>query len=134
MDIDKFKQINDQYGHDIGDLALKTLAQTCAGRVRTSDIFGRYGGEEFLLILPGAGKLKALDLAERIREAVEGQITHTPTDERLQITVSIGVATYPEDGQNVTPLVKAADQAMYSAKEQGRNRVVAAEHDILYSI
>jgi len=126
MDLDRFKQINDRYGHDTGDIALASFARQVAGMIRNNDSLGRYGGEEFLLILPQTGHKEAVGLAERIRRQIEETtITIPGKDLKLQTTVSIGCATGTSFASNVDDIVKRADEAMYQAKEQGRNRVVS---------
>jgi len=119
-DIDHFKKINDTYGHQIGDVVLKSLAQRLAGCVRKSDRVFRYGGEEFSILLPHTGLAKAGKLAGRIRFEVE----QTDFIAGLKITVSIGISEH-RDGLTPTGLVEQADRGLYLAKERGRNRVEA---------
>lgn len=127
LDIDHFKRLNDTYGHQAGDEVLRGLADLLRVRVRGSDVAGRYGGEEFCVLLPHTGLQGAAELAERIRAAVEG----TPIEargERLGITVSVGAAACP--GPRVATaddLIRLADEALYEAKAAGRNRVAARE-------
>ncbi len=129
MDIDLFKTVNDTYGHDAGDLVLRTLASFLKSSVRAEDIVCRYGGEEFLLILLGSSLENTLRRAESIRETAEA-INHVYNGVDLgKITVSAGVAIYPEDGADRDSLVTAADSALYSAKRAGRNRVKSA-HEV----
>ena len=117
MDIDHFKQINDKHGHDIGDKALIMVASTLREQVRITDIVGRYGGEEFLLILPESSRKEGLLVAEKLRKAVM-RIKCEPCG---QITLSGGLAEY----KNETPeeLIRKADASLYKAKEGGRNRI-----------
>lgn len=117
MDVDKFKLINDNYGHQTGDTVLRSIAGLIRENCRDHDVCGRYGGEEFAVILPGTGFDGACALAERFRRAVEE--VRGPTDET--ITVSIGAATL-QAGQNMNDLVHCADQALYHAKEAGRKK------------
>lgn len=121
VDIDHFKQFNDDFGHQAGDEALGEVARIMQYTVRAYDVAARYGGEEFAVILPDTDKKGALEIAERLRRAIERA-------EWLnrKVTVSIGVATLAY-GQSVPVLIEAADRALYTAKEQGRNRVVDAD-------
>jgi diguanylate cyclase (GGDEF)-like protein len=119
MDIDHFKSFNDTFGHQAGDETLAAVAAAIAGACRASDVPARYGGEEMALLLPGSGLEDAMDVAERIRAAVEA----IPLDTR-QVTVSIGVST--TDGScSAELLIEASDRALYASKEGGRNRVTA---------
>lgn len=124
IDLDHFKRINDDVGHLAGDEVLRTFARLAQRNVRESDIFGRYGGEEFLLILPETTLLAALNTAERIR----GQIEHHPWNGKLHglVTVSIGLTQYIS-GESVLELFSRTDTAMYLAKRGGRNQVVVEE-------
>ena len=122
-DIDHFKKFNDTYGHQIGDLVLRETA-TCikgAGLDRESTL-ARYGGEEFVVVLPQVAKGDAAVVAEHLRRSVEGRAVRTDAGE-LKVTISLGVATYPEDAQAKAQLIEMADQALYRAKKAGRNRV-----------
>lgn len=120
LDIDHFKSINDNHGHAAGDQVLKGVASTVLGAMRTTDRLGRYGGEEFLIITPDADIKQALGVAERVRRAIEAAQFEVLGEAR--VTVSIGVAIN-SDGDNLEALIQAADEALYTAKEQGRNRV-----------
>jgi two-component system cell cycle response regulator len=123
-DIDKFKSVNDDYGHQAGDTVLKTIAQILKSEAREIDRVGRYGGEEFLLILPGTVLDAAVTFAERLREKVENH-TFAYEGGTLRRTMSCGVAAAPHPKvQDQEGLVRAADDALYVAKETGRNRVV----------
>lgn len=123
LDIDHFKTINDTYGHVAGDKALRALAALIRGEVRPTDLVARYGGEEFVLVLPETAGAGALTLAERLRVRVAGHAITLTADQTISLTVSIGVASFPEDKDSVQKLVSAADQALYVAKAGGRNRV-----------
>jgi diguanylate cyclase (GGDEF)-like protein len=124
LDIDHFKQINDTYGHVVGDRVLKNLALQIRQGMREGDILLRYGGEEFLVILPGAAKGDAYDIAEKIRHIVRESIT-TYGENRIKISVSVGCDAYPESSINTElELIENADEAMYRAKNSGRDRVV----------
>lgn len=129
LDIDHFKGINDTYGHDIGDLALKALAKTCRESVRQIDHVGRFGGEEFICIMPETTEPDALACAERLRENVEAMHIDTPKGV-VRFTISIGVALYSPEHMDWEGLVKDADTAMYRAKQDGRNciRLVRREN------
>jgi diguanylate cyclase (GGDEF)-like protein len=119
VDLDHFKQINDTYGHGKGDEALAAVADTLAAGIRGSDFAGRYGGEEFLLLLPNTGREGALALAENLRASVAR--LHVPGIRRL--SASFGVAVAPEDANGFDSLLRASDRALYRAKSAGRNRV-----------
>ena len=123
IDIDHFKQVNDTYGHKAGDLVLQALGNLLHAGIRAGDIACRYGGEEFLLILPRASKAKTGERAEQWRAAFEALRT-VYGEKAVHATISLGVATYPADGVTAEALIHAADQAMYRAKALGRNRVV----------
>jgi len=126
FDLDHFKKINDGYGHDAGDYVLKEFtALVKTSYLRPKDIFARYGGEEFVVLLANTNAKVAQELAERIRAAVE---THAFVYEgkRLPVTTSMGIAELRTDIESAQTLLKAADKALYSAKQTGRNRVVVA--------
>ncbi|HEX5121971.1 MAG TPA: diguanylate cyclase [Rhodanobacteraceae bacterium] len=123
LDLDRFKELNDRLGHEAGDAALKTLATVMQEELREQDIIGRFGGEEFVVALPGADRLHAARVAERIRARLQLLATEDPAD--AMRTVSIGAATL-NDGETTNALLKRADKAMYAAKAAGRNRVVHA--------
>jgi len=125
LDIDHFKSINDQYGHDVGDHALKNLVECCRPIQRENDIFGRLGGEEFGLLLPSTDLPKARGVAERIRGRIEQLELHHEGG-NFSITASLGVAEYTSDDQDIHSLMKRADIALYDAKNGGRNRVAVA--------
>jgi diguanylate cyclase (GGDEF)-like protein len=125
-DIDHFKDYNDRYGHQAGDVVLRSVATTIVSSSRSVDMAFRYGGEEFSLILPETDKLEALEVAERIRKAVELQpVDETSNQLDDRITISIGLASYPEDTTLSAELIRLADTALYEAKHSGRNRVAA---------
>jgi diguanylate cyclase (GGDEF)-like protein len=124
MDLDHFKQVNDTYGHLTGDRVLLRIARVARGVLREGDILVRYGGEEFLAILPGASRNDVANIGERIRYKVSESVL-TDGDDSVKVTVSIGGISYPEnDVSNETDLINRADQALYQAKESGRNCVV----------
>jgi diguanylate cyclase (GGDEF)-like protein len=125
IDIDHFKQYNDSYGHPQGDVALKEIAGVLKRSIRSYDLAARYGGEEMVLVLPQISPHKTLPLAERIRTTVAKlPFRGTPDAHLVQITVSIGVAGLPANAKTKSELIERADQALYLAKEEGRNRVV----------
>lgn len=126
VDVDFFKKVNDAMGHPAGDELLRRLAEVLGADLRQTDLIARYGGEEFAVILPETTKSEAMQVAERMRMAVEARINAGPTVFPMKVTVSIGVATFPEDGKSGEQVLTAADQAMYVAKRQGRNRVIGA--------
>nr|WP_320192473.1 cache domain-containing protein [uncultured Desulfobacter sp.] len=119
FDIDKFKQINDRFGHLAGDDVLKKLALLCQNNIRASDIFARWGGEEFVVLSPESDKNRTIVFAEKLRRLIEEYSFSIP----LQVTCSFGVTEYRE-GESVDSFIHRADQALYTAKEEGRNKVV----------
>lgn len=123
LDLDHFKEVNDTYGHKIGDLALQQSSETCRGMLREADIMGRLGGEEFAILLPLADGTQALDIAERLRQAIADQAVATECGSPLRITVSIGVAQLAATDANIDFLLSHADHALYEAKRTGRNKV-----------
>jgi diguanylate cyclase (GGDEF)-like protein len=127
MDIDHFKRINDAYGHAIGDRVLRHLAARLTELVRDSDIAGRYGGEEFAVILPETPLEIAATIAERVRKAIENDAVHTPEFGDIKYTLSIGVSMFAQNLPTVDTVFEAADKGLYEAKATGRNRVVVKE-------
>lgn len=131
LDIDHFKHVNDTYGHPVGDLVLKNLADLIVQCLRDSDVATRYGGEELMILALNTPALSAMVLAERLRIRIESSplvVMSDPNKERvLRITVSIGVAGIEEGVTDYQALIKNADDALYRAKENGRNRVVLSE-------
>jgi len=125
FDLDRFKQVNDRYGHPAGDQALKAFADILRSGIRKHDTVGRYGGEEFALLMPQTGKDTAVRVAERVRRELEARGVGVG-GQRIEMTVSGGVATYGVDGHDWDTLLTAADTALYEAKDAGRNRVVSA--------
>ncbi|MBF0522079.1 MAG: GGDEF domain-containing protein [Candidatus Omnitrophica bacterium] len=122
MDVDFFKAVNDTHGHLTGDQVLREIGNIIKDSIREIDIPGRYGGEEFCIVLPDTDYLGAQYVAERIRKSVEESAIKA-YDTLVQTTVSIGVSNYPSDGQNINDLVDKADFALYRAKKYGRNKV-----------
>jgi len=125
IDLDHFKRINDTYGHRAGDLVLMALGNLLESNTRRSDICCRFGGEEFVIILPDAPAGVAFHRAERLREVFAAQEIAFAAD-RIRATFSVGVAAFPEHGQEIEQVLRKADEALYKAKSAGRNRVVAA--------
>lgn len=122
-DIDHFKSVNDTYGHPVGDIVLKRVAAMLASAARRTDIVARYGGEEFAVLMEETDREGAVQIAERIRKTVEAEMFKTETG-TFKTTLSLGVATFPEDATQKARFAEAADQALYTAKRSGRNRVV----------
>jgi diguanylate cyclase (GGDEF)-like protein len=125
LDLDHFKQFNDRWGHTEGDLELARVADTVMKTIRSTDSAFRYGGEELVVLLPSCPKAQALPAAEKILAALKARSSR-PAGVPPPATASIGVATYPEDGDGARALVDSADAALYVAKSQGRDRVVLA--------
>jgi diguanylate cyclase (GGDEF)-like protein len=125
FDIDYFKRVNDTWGHPAGDRVLKWVTTMIDTSIRPYDTLGRYGGEEFLMVMPGAGRDAALAIADRARTAIQNQPCKV-NGEEIRITISVGIAT-SSAGVDFDALLQLADNALYRAKESGRNRVVAAE-------
>jgi diguanylate cyclase (GGDEF)-like protein len=140
IDIDHFKQVNDRHGHLVGDEALRAVATILRSAIRAKDVIGRFGGEEFVIALPDTGLDEATITADRLRNAVSasplaamcaGVLDAPDLDpDTFHLTVSIGVAVYPNDGATVDDLLLRADRAMYAAKAAGRNRVRLAADTI----
>ncbi|MEE9561839.1 MAG: GGDEF domain-containing protein, partial [Thermoanaerobaculia bacterium] len=127
FDIDNFKNYNDQNGHVAGDELLKMLVRVCKDQIRQDDIFGRFGGEEFLLILPDRSAAEAYIVGEKIRAGIEAyDFLHGEKQPGGRLTISGGVAAYPDCGSTSTEILQMADEALYQAKNSGRNRIVSA--------
>jgi diguanylate cyclase (GGDEF)-like protein len=124
VDVDHFKSVNDQLGHQAGDEVLQVVARVLDGAARPEDVTARYGGEEFAILLPGAGPLAAAEVAERARIALRA------VSEPVRVTASFGVAGVPDDTAEPTALIGAADNALLHAKRTGRDRVVLAGPDV----
>jgi diguanylate cyclase (GGDEF)-like protein len=124
FDIDHFKKVNDTYGHQAGDTVLRDLSKNVANLVRVNDVFCRYGGEEFAIILPESPLDDATVACEKIRKAIE-EYTFSHNETQIPITISIGVKTLDPSAGDITPneMIEAADKLLYEAKQQGRNRV-----------
>lgn len=126
FDIDNFKPVNDNYGHLAGDEVIRHTAQTTRNNIRQSDSAGRYGGEEFGIILPETDAENARLLCERIRESIEKSTVETSAG-NITYTISMGIAQLTDEPENYMQWMQKADEALYAAKESGRNRVVVAE-------
>ena len=124
LDLDYFKTINDTYGHQAGDHVLATAASLIEKHVREIDYVGRYGGEEILIVLPATGETESVEIAERIRIGLANTAIAVSESKQINLTVSIGIAVYPTDGEEQRSLLVNADQALYQAKGAGRNQVV----------
>jgi diguanylate cyclase (GGDEF)-like protein len=122
-DLDHFKEINDHYGHLIGDTVLRESARRLLGGVRNGDLVARYGGEEFVVLLPGGDKEQLREIGERCRRAFEERPFRLSDGRSVNVTISIGGACWPEDASTLAALIAAADTALYRAKEEGRNRI-----------
>jgi len=129
IDVDHFKGVNDRYGHDSGDLALKHIAGMLEKAGRKNDLLGRHGGEEFVVLFDQADREKSLAAAERLRAGVQENVLEVD-GKSIPLTVSIGLATYQESDRSFNDLLRRADQALYAAKKNGRNRVEIAEPDL----
>jgi diguanylate cyclase (GGDEF)-like protein len=135
IDADRFKSLNDTHGHSAGDLVLRTIGSMLRESFRQSDTAGRYGGEEFVVILPETDMEAAQRKVERLRE----QVANTPIElatrgEKIRMTISAGLASYPQDGEDAADLFALADERMFQAKREGRNRVVAGEEVVLTEV
>ena len=124
-DIDYFKKVNDTYGHATGDLVLKTVSREIKNQLRDYDVAGRYGGEEFVILLPFTKLEEAKMVAERLRKAVEAKKIETSDKKHINVTISLGVAEYKEKD-----FIENADKALYKAKESGRNKVIVYENNM----
>ncbi|HYJ78944.1 MAG TPA: sensor domain-containing diguanylate cyclase, partial [Longimicrobiaceae bacterium] len=124
LDIDHFKMVNDEFGHEVGDHALQRIGRAVRHTFRTTDSACRYGGEEFALVFPETGKEEGMRLAERLRVLISSLPPNSEVPRAL--TASFGVASYPDDARDSTDLIRAADRALYQAKASGRDRVEPA--------
>lgn len=128
LDIDRFKQYNDSYGHPAGDERLREFAGLLKSKIREVDFIARYGGEEFVILLPNTAKKDAVAVADKLRLLARSHPYHqNPPDPSRPFTVSLGVAACPGDGNDIETLLAAADSALYQAKREGRDRVIAAQ-------
>jgi diguanylate cyclase (GGDEF)-like protein len=123
MDLDGLKTVNDRFGHFVGDKVLRGVGDVIRGGVRRIDTPARYGGDEFVVLLPETDPTGAFVLAEKIRQEV-AELAFTGTERDVRTSLSIGVVAYPDDGKTADELMISADQAMYASKRQGKNRVI----------
>lgn len=129
LDIDHFKQVNDTYGHSIGDRVLKRVTDVCRNTLRDQDIFGRYGGEEFAILVPETDSYRAAQIANRLRMMIYDSVMETPRG-HFYVTVSFGVAQYHDGIEGLAALLDRADSALYRAKQEGRNCVRVAGRNV----
>jgi diguanylate cyclase (GGDEF)-like protein len=132
IDVDHFKQFNDAFGHPAGDEVLRQLARVFGDARRANDIVARYGGEEFAVILVDTAKFTAAKVAERVRERVAAHDFSEGAPRAGRLSISVGVATFPDDGADAEALVRVADAALYAAKRAGRDRVVLATEALVH--
>ena len=134
VDFDHFKDVNDTYGHAAGHSVLRAISRLLLGSVRSVDSIGRFGGEEFVIVLPEMDLEEAQETAERLRRKVAEEPQPLGNGEAVPLTISVGVAVYPDHGQTASTLCAAADKAMYLAKDRGRNCVAMAHlHDQVHN-
>lgn len=132
FDIDGFKQINDTYGHQAGDVVLKKLADIARNCTRSSDLVARYGGDEFVVLLASSDRERALGYSENLNEKIAEMKLGIPgVEEPIRVTISGGIAMFPPDGQSTTELIRSADDALYDAKRSGKNKVALAKASML---
>jgi diguanylate cyclase (GGDEF)-like protein len=122
IDVDHFKEVNDTHGHQMGDQVLRDIAAAVRPEIRRPDLFGRIGGEEFILICPSTPRAGAVIVAERIRQCVS-KLTTVLSDTQVSVTISCGVAERNADNERPDDLIRAADELLYRAKEAGRNQI-----------
>jgi len=120
LDVDHFKQVNDTYGHQTGDAVLREVAHALVANTKNFDVAARYGGDEFVVLLPGCSRDDAMRVAQRVRGEIAHQVGEAP------VTISAGVATVPDNAVDAERLMAAADAALYDAKRTGRDRVAAS--------
>ena len=134
LDIDDFKLLNDKFGHAAGDAALRHVAATLRANLRRSDVIARFGGDEFMLVLPGTTLQRGLEKLGEIRVDVALRDVHLPRDARAKLTISVGIAAWGVDGNTVSALLDVADERLYAAKNAGRNRVVGPPKEQMAAI
>lgn len=126
LDLDHFKNINDTYGHQAGDIVLKQLATLCQQMLRNVDVIGRIGGEEFAILFPETSRDEAYDIVERLRQAIAAKEISQEHAPHFHFTASIGIASFIKTDSNIDSLLSRADKALYEAKSMGRNRIAEA--------
>jgi diguanylate cyclase (GGDEF)-like protein len=132
FDIDGFKQINDTFGHQAGDVVLKNLAKIARSCTRSSDLVARYGGDEFVVLLASSDRERALGYSENLKEKIAAMEVGIPgVEEPIRVTISGGIAMFPPDGQSTTELIRSADDALYDSKRSGKNQVALAKASLL---
>jgi diguanylate cyclase (GGDEF)-like protein len=129
LDLDRFKEVNDRYGHAAGDEVLAAVGDVLTTALRGSDFVGRYGGEELVVLLPDTDREGAVRVAEKLRASIEA--IEPPAQVERLITASIGVAVLPDDALDAESLLRMADRALYAAKADGRNRVRAVDAELV---
>jgi diguanylate cyclase (GGDEF)-like protein len=131
FDVDNFKKYNDYHGHIYGSRALAQIGGIMKAVFRSSDVMARYGGDEYVIILPNTDKVGAFLAADRLREKVESEIFYGEKKQPMgKITISLGITSYPEHGETIEEILSKADKALYHAKKMGRNRTVIFSEDI----
>lgn len=132
IDVDHFKKVNDSYGHSCGDLVLQQVAAAIRNNTRSSDLVARYGGEEFAVVMTSADKKQAAAYADNVRRMVEDLRVELPGyPVPVSVTISMGIAEFPQDGETMKELLEAADTALYEAKTGGRNRIILSSRNLL---
>jgi diguanylate cyclase (GGDEF)-like protein len=126
MDVDNFKRVNDVLGHQQGDQVLREVGQLCLSQVRDSDLVCRYAGDEFIIVLPGLNRMEGLMTKRRIEVLVDNHKPYGSGENQVRIGMSIGVATFPDDGQDAHSLIACADANMYTAKRHRKGEAAAA--------
>lgn len=128
LDIDDLKNYNEEYGYSIGDQIIKRISEKIREFVKENEIAARYGGEKLILLIPEKTAAEAFDIAENIRKSIENMEISSNEDKSFKITVSIGISEFPENGETVEELIKSADEALYKAKREGKNKVILSEN------
>ncbi len=131
IDIDDFKKVNDKFGHNVGNIVLKKLSSILSTALRNVDILARYGGEEFVILLPNTDKEGAGVLAERLRKNIKEEFLKIYSEDLPSITITLGVSTFPEDGNNIYELIKNADIALYEGKRLGKDKAILYKGTLL---
>lgn len=135
FDVDRFKTVNDTYGHAAGDIVIRKVAEIAVLNTRSSDLVGRYGGDEFLVLIAGSSEEQAFQYCENIRKKIAGTDIRIPgLTEPVRLTISGGLSVFPQHGRSTTDLTRAADHALYEAKRRGRNQTVVASLETLDSL